>query len=215
MPLCGSMEVNMITYYDELTTEEQSEVTQSIQLLYKQTFLLERKFDKKTGRFQYNKEFRICNKHLEFIREYLSISGISVLENSQQGIIYIQGENLMGDKLPKLTTVYLLILKLIYDEQMASVSSSVNVYTTLSDINERLGNYRLFKKQPSPTDIRRAIALLKKYQIIEPLDLLDNLEGQGRLIIYPCINVVLFGDDVRALLEVFDEGEEEDDESEV
>jgi hypothetical protein len=98
---------------------------------------------------------------------------------------------------------------------MASVSSSVNVYTTLSDINERLGNYRLFKKQPSPTDIRRAIALLKKYQIIEPLDLLDNLEGQSRLIIYPCINVVLFGDDVRALLEVFDEGEEEDDESEV
>ncbi len=53
------------------------------------------------------------------------------------------------------------------------------------------------KKQPSPTDIRRAVTLLKKYQVVEPLDLLEDLNGDSRLIIYPCINVVLFGDDVR------------------
>ena len=54
-----------------------------------------------------------------------------------------------------------------------------------------------FKKQPSPTDIRRAVTLLKKYQVIEPLELLDDLNGNSRLIVYPCINVVLLGDDVR------------------
>lgn len=122
---------------------------------------------------------------------------------------------MVGDKLPKLATLYLLILKLIYDEQMASVSTSVNVYTTLSDMHERLGNYRLFKKQPSVTDIRRALAVLKKYQIIEPLDVLEELDGRSRMIIYPCINVVLFGDDVRGLLESYGEGEEEDDDTEI
>ena len=183
-----------IPYFDGLMGEEQREITDSIRLLLRQTFILER-------------EFRICNKHLEFIRTYFSISGISVYENSQLGVIYIQGETLVGDKLPRLATLYLLILKLIYDEQMESVSTSVNVYTTLGEMHEKLGSYRLFKKQPSPTDIRRAVTLLKKYQVIEPLELLDDLNGNSRLIVYPCINVVLLGDDVRELLESFREDE--------
>ena len=51
------------------------------------------------------------------------------------------------------------------------------------------------------------INLLKKYQVIEPLELLDDLNGNSRLIVYPCINVVLLGDDVRELLESFREDE--------
>lgn len=205
----------MIPYFDELMQEEQEEVREAIRLLLRQTFILERKYEKRSARFQYNPEFRICNKHLEFIRTYFSICGVSVLENSQIGVIYIQGETLVGDKLPKLATLYLLILKLIYDEQMESVSSSVNVYTSLSEMHEKLGSYRLLKKQPSPTDIRKAFTLLKKYQVIEPLEILEDLNGSSRLIVYPCINVVLFGDDVKALLDSYGEGEENDDESEI
>lgn len=205
----------MIKYYDELPLEEQNEITQSIQVLMKQTFLLERKYDKRTERIQYNKEFRICDKHIEFIRSYFAISGIQVIENSNQGIIYIQGDHVIGDKLPKLATLYLLILKLFYDEQMSSVSSSVHMYTTISDIHERLGSYRLLRKQPSITEIRKALALLKKYQVIDPLDVLETLDSQTRIIIYPCINVILLAEDVMGLLEAFEEGEEEDEESEI
>lgn len=207
--------ISQIPYFDALGQGEKEEVRAGLRLLLQQTFVLEHKYDKRTNRFTYNPEFKICNKHLEFIRAYLAVSGVSVLENSQLGIIYIQGESTVGDKLPKLATLYLLILKLIYDEQMASVSTSVNIYTTLSEIHEKLGNYRLFKKQPSPTEIRRAITLLKKYQILEPLDILEDLDGDSRMIIYPCINVVLFGDDVRALLEALGEGDEDDDEPEI
>ena len=56
---------------------------------------------------------------------------------------------------------------------------------------------------------------MKKYQILEPLDILEDLDGDSRMIIYPCINVVLFGDDVRALLEAFGEGDDDDDEPEI
>lgn len=197
-------------YYDSLMQEEQAQVTSAIRLLLHQTFILEHKFDRRTGRFQYNPDFRTCNKHLEFIRDYFAISGVEVQENSQIGIVYIQGENLIGDKLPKLATLYLLVLKLIYDEQMESVSTSINVYTSLREIHEKLGGYRLFKKQPSPTDIRRAVTLLKKYQILEPLDLLEDLGSDSRMIIYPCINVVLMGDDARELLASFDESQEDE-----
>ncbi len=199
----------MIPYYEELMPEEQTELTEIIRLLYRQTFILERRYDRRTGRYLYNKEYRVCSNHLEFIREYLKIAGIELRENSQMGVIYMQGEGLVGDKLPRLATLYLLILKLIYDEQMASVSNSVHIITSLSEMNERLGNnLGLLMKKPAPTEIRRAIALLKKYQIIEPLDMLEGVDPQCRMIIYPTINVVLFGEDARGILSSF---AEEDD----
>lgn len=205
----------MIEYYENLIPEEQEEVSDSIQLLYRQTFVLERKYDRRTGRMQFNKDFRICSKHLAFLRAYFSIAGISVLENSRTGILYLQGETLIGDKLSRLTTLYVLVLKLIYDEQMASASSSVHVFTTLSDIHERLGSFGLLSRQPSPTEVRRTVSLLKKYQILEPLDLLEELEGASRLVIYPSINMLLLGDDVRALIDTFRETEDEDGEAEI
>lgn len=205
----------MINYYEELPPEEQRKVTEVIGQLYRQTFLLERRYDRKTKRYQINKDYYQCGKHLEFVRAYFAIMDIEVMENSQMGVIYIRGEQVVGEKLPKLATLYILILKLIYDEQMSTVSTSVNAVTSLGEIHEKLGTYRLLRKQPSVTEIRRCLALLKRYQLIEPLDILEEMDGQSRLVIYPTVNVVLMGDDVRALIETYKEGDEEDDESEV
>ena len=43
--------------------------------------------------------------------------------------------------------------------------------------------------------------MLKKYQLIEPLDVLEELNESTRLLIYPCIHAVLQGDAVRKVLE--------------
>ena len=107
-----------IPYFDNLTEEQQKEITDSIRLLLRQTFVLERKYDKKTERLQYTAAYRTISKHFPFIRHYLAVAGIELTENSYLGIIYVQGEDLLGEKLPKLATLYLLALKLIYDEQM-------------------------------------------------------------------------------------------------
>ena len=179
----------MINYYEELPPEEQRRVTEYIGQLYRQTFLLERRYDRKTKRYQINKDYYQCSKHLEFIKAYFAIMDIEVMENSQIGVIYIRGEQVVGEKLPKLATLYILILKLIYDEQMSTVSTSVNAVTSLGEIHEKLGTYRLLKKQPSVTEIRRCLALLKRYQLIEPLDILEEMDGQSRLVIYPTVNV--------------------------
>ena len=72
--------------------------------------------------------------------------GIEVVENSQLGLIYIRGEQIVGEKLSKLATLYVLILKLIYDEQMSSVSTSANVVTTFCEINEKIGNLPFAEK---------------------------------------------------------------------
>ena len=125
----------MILYYEELNDEEKNAVTKVIRTLLKQTFVLERKYDKKSGRPVYNKEFRTIDLHQEFLREYFKISGIELRENLHLGVFYIEGETLIGEKISRLSTIYLLILKLLYDEHMAEASSNTSVYTSLGEIH--------------------------------------------------------------------------------
>lgn len=195
----------MIDYFEQLTQEEQEAITAVIQTLYRQTYLLERKYDRKTSRMQFEKDYRICSKHFDFLKEYFAIGGITLRENATMGVIYIQEEMLWGEKLPRLATIYLLILKLIYDEQMASASSTSHIVTTLGAVNGKAGEFRVLTSIPSPTEMRRTIALLKKYQVIEPLDVLEEMNEDTRLVIYPCIHAVLDGDNIKELIDTFSE----------
>ena len=202
-------------YMEQLTDEEKSQITEAIQLLYRQTFILERKYDRRNERYQYNRDYKTADRHLDFLKEYFEVAGITLLQNIPLGIIYIQGEALWGEKLSRLATVYLLVLKLIYDEQMAAVSSSTRIVTTLGAVNGKAGDFHVLKSLPSPTEMRRTIAFLKKYQIVEPLDVLEELNEQTRMIIYPSVNMVLLGDDVRQLLQSFGEEENSGEEASI
>ena len=86
----------MNEYYKELTQEEQESLSEVIQLLYRQTFLLERKYEKRSGRFQYRKEYRVCSKHMEFLKEYFAVAGITLKENVHMG-----GRDAVGRKASK------------------------------------------------------------------------------------------------------------------
>lgn len=68
-----------------------------------------------------------------------------------------------------------------------------------------MGSFNLLKDRPSFTEIKRTLALLKKYQLVEVLDPLEELESESRIIIYPCINMVLLGEEVKQLIESFQE----------
>lgn len=83
---------NGIPYYDNLMQSEQSEVTEIIRLLWRQTFLLEHKYDKRTGRFQYNRDYRVCSKHLEFIKHYFAISGVELRETARWELCTSRGK---------------------------------------------------------------------------------------------------------------------------
>ena len=146
-----------------------------------------------------------------FLEEYFAVAGITLQENLHMGVMYIQGETLWGEKLSRLATIYILVLKLIYDEQMAAVSSSSHIVTTLGAVNGKAGEFHVLSGLPSPTEMRRTVAFLKKYQIVEPVDVMEELDENSRLVIYPCINTVLLGDDIRELLETFSEEEDSGD----
>ncbi|HJA93282.1 MAG TPA: DUF4194 domain-containing protein [Candidatus Eisenbergiella merdipullorum] len=195
----------MLEYISRLSGADQERMQSVLGQLYRQTFLLERKYDKRVGRLVLNRDYDFCEQHMEFLKDYLEAAGILIEQNTELGAIYIQGQALLGERLPKLATIYLLLLKLIYDEQMAAASSSVNIVTTFGTLSAKAGEFRLTRSLSSLSEIRRALAILKKYQMIEPLDALEELNEDTRILIYPCISLLLMREDIKKLLAVFGE----------
>lgn len=193
----------MFEGYEELNTQDVERMQEVIRTLFSQTFLPERKYDKKYGRMMPDRMYDFCDRHLEFLTEYFAVAGIKLSQDTELGIIYLEETDGIGEKLPKLATIYLLLLKLIYDEKMAAVSSSVNVITTFGELNGKAGEFRLIKGPSSMTEIKKAFAILKKYQMVEFLDVFEEQLENTRIMIYPCINLVLMREDVNGLLGSF------------
>ena len=61
----------MIEYYDLLNEEEQDDMRDLIRLLLRQTFLLERKYDRRAGRMVPVREYRFADRHLDFLAHRL------------------------------------------------------------------------------------------------------------------------------------------------
>lgn len=199
----------MIEYYNQLFLEEQEEVTAAIKLLQSQTFILEKKYDRALNRYQTNHAYRVCEKHLDFIKAYFKIADVEVMENRQYGIIGLRSSSLQGDKLSRLTSVFILLLKLLYDEKMNTASNSVYVYVSIKEVVEKIQLFGLWDNRAiSPTDLRKALSTLKKYQVIEILDTLQELTYDTRLIIYPTIHLLLTPEDVAGILAQYQGGEE-------
>jgi hypothetical protein len=196
----------MFPYYNELLDEEKDELREVVKTLYHQTYILERKYDKKTERYLPNRMYRICERHLDFLKEYFKIADIDLIENRQYGIMQIVTQNLQGDKLSRLTTIFLLLLKLIFDEQMNTASSSIHVYSSLNEVYDKIQLFRLWNsKSISPTELKKTMSALKKYQVIEITDELGEMDGDTRFIIYPTINLLLDSQSMGAITRQYQE----------
>lgn len=198
----------MLAYYNGISDEEKGKLTDVIKKMFNQTYIMERKYDKKTERYPVNEDYRVCERHLEFLRDYYRVADIEVMENRQYGIIYIKTPTQQGEKISQLSTYYILLLKLLFDEQMNAASSSIHVYTTLGTINEKMQLFQLWKGKIPVTEMKKTIAFLKKYQIVEVLDEVNELNGEIRFIINPIVNLLIEGKEIEEVIKQYQDNEE-------
>ena len=112
----------MIEYYEQLSEEEQDDIKHVIQTLYRQTFLLERKFEKRTGRMVPVREYRVCSKHREFLEKYFAVSGITLQENLHMGVM---GQQRLRQELSGAALVYLSFNSLRFRSRLQSVQKAM------------------------------------------------------------------------------------------
>ena len=105
----------MFTYLEELTVTEAEQVRKTIQALFRQTCILQVKYDPATLTPRDNPQYEICARHRGFIEKLHRSARLRTCPTMRREHIFrLSGEHMPREKLSLTSTVILLLIKLIY-----------------------------------------------------------------------------------------------------
>ena len=125
----------MFTYLEEQTVTEAEQIRKTIQALFKQTCILQVKYDPATLTPRDNMQYEICARHREFISDYIEVLGCELVHDVQEHIFRLTGEHAPQEKLSLTSTVILLLVRLIYRDRIMGEGLNAPL-TTLKEIRD-------------------------------------------------------------------------------
>ena len=89
----------MVNYMEELSVTEAENLKKTISALFRQTCILQVKYDPVTLTPRDNLHYEICVRHRKFIEDYLSVLGCELVHDPQEHIFRLTGEGVAVERL--------------------------------------------------------------------------------------------------------------------
>lgn len=198
----------MFTYLEELTVTEAEQVRKTIQALFRQTCILQVKYDPATLTPRDNPQYEICARHRNFITDYVEVLGCELIHDAQEHVFRIAGEHVSQEKLSLTSTVILLLVKLIYRDRIMGEGLNAPL-TTLKEIREYGKNTNLITEKLTQAQWKDALYLMRMHQIIDVPGAVRDVEDDTPIYIYSTVNLYVTAADINALIDEY-RGEEEE-----
>lgn len=200
----------MIDYLENLPITEAEKLRKTIGSLFRQTCILQEKYDPVTLVPSDNEQYEICNRHKDFIEDYLSVMGCEMVHDAQEHVFRLVGEGAEAITLSRTSTIILLLTKMIYRDKIMGQSLSATV-TNLEELREYGKNTNLLNQKLTDGEWKEALSLMKKHQIIEYPGALRDLEDHTPIYIYSTINLYCSSAMINELLEAYREETDTDE----
>lgn len=197
----------MIDYLENLPVTEAEKLRKTIAGLFRQTCILQEKYDPVTLVPSDNEQYEICNRHKDFMESYLAVMGCEMVHDSQEHVFRLVGEGAEAVTLSRTSTIIMLLTKMIYRDKIMGQSLSATV-TNLEELREYGKNTNLLNQRLTDGEWKEALSLMKKHQVIEYPGALRDLEDHTPIYIYSTINLYCSSAMINELLEAY--GEEAD-----
>ena len=194
----------MVEYMEGLSVTEAEKLQKTIANLFRQTCILQEKFDPVTLVPSDNEQYEICVKHRNFIENYLEVMGCELVHDGQEHIFRLTGEGAEAETVSKTSTILILLVKMIYRDKIMGEGLAATV-TCLEEIREYGKSTSLLNQKLPESEWKEALSLMKKHQMIEYPGALRELEDQTPIYIYSAINLYCSQAMVNELLELFKE----------
>lgn len=201
----------MFTYLEELTVTEAEQVRKTVQALFRQSCILQVKYDSATLTPRDNPQYEICARHRVFIENYIEVLGCELVHDAQEHVFRLTGEHMPKEKLSLTSTVTLLLVKLIYRDRIMGEGLNAPV-TTLKEIREYGKNTNLITEKLTQAQWREALYLMRMHQVIDLPGAVRDVEDETPIYIYSTVNLYVTAADINALIEEY-RGEGEGDEA--
>lgn len=194
----------MFTYMEELSVTEAENLKKTISKLFRQTCILQMRYDPVTLAPRDNLDYEMCVRHREFIEDYLAVLGCELVHDPQEHIFRLTGEGVETEKISMYTTIIILLVKMIYRDKILGEGLSATV-TNLEEIREYGKNTNLLNQKLTVAEWREALYLMSKHQMIELPGAVRDVEDKTPIYLYSTINLYVNAMDINALIKEFGE----------
>lgn len=194
----------MFKYMEELSLTEAENLRKTISNLFKQTCILQVKYDPVTLTPRDNIYYEMCVRHKNFIEDYLMVLGCELTHDPQEHIFRLTGEGVETERFSLTTTIIILMIKMIYRDKILGEGLEATV-TTLEEIREYGKNTNLLNKKLKVAEWHEALYLLSKHQMIELPGAVRDVEDTTPIYLYSTINLYCSSLNINALLEEYRE----------
>jgi len=195
--------------YEALNGSEQVEFRRIINLILEKTFIVNRMYNSKKMGFLSNPDYRFIDRNIEMFREYLEYAGFKLQRDSNYEVIYLENEYSYNKaKLDKITTIFLYVLRLIFDEDREKVKLNSDTVVTVSDIIKTLMAIGVYNKKPTDSEIKSSLSKLMQFNIIQKID--GQLENPDtKVVILPSILFAITNEKITSLSNMITKLEDE------
>lgn len=194
----------MASYIEELSVTEAENLKKTISKLFRQTCILQMRYDPATLTPRDNLDYEICVRHRGFIEEYLAVLGCELIHDPQEHIFRLVGDGVETEKMSLTTTIIALLVKMIYRDKILGAGLNATV-TTLEEIREYGKNTNLLNRKLTLAEWREALYLMSKHQMIELPGAVRDVEDHTPIYLYSTINLYVSAADINALVEEYRE----------
>lgn len=194
----------MALYIEELSVTEAENLKKTISKLFRQTCILQMRYDPVTLTPRDNLDYEICVRHRGFIEEYLAVLGCELIHDPQEHIFRLVGDGVETEKMSLTTTIIVLLVKMIYRDKILGEGLNATV-TTLEEIREYGKNTNLLNRKLTLAEWREALYLMSKHQMIELPGAVRDVEDYTPIYLYSTINLYVSAADINALVEEYRE----------
>ncbi|MEO2261530.1 DUF4194 domain-containing protein [Dorea sp. YH-dor228] len=194
----------MASYIEELSVTEAENLKKTISKLFRQTCILQMRYDPVTLTPRDNLDYEICARHRGFIEEYLAVLGCELIHDPQEHIFRLVGDGVETEKMSLTTTIIVLLVKMIYRDKILGEGLNATV-TTLEEIREYGKNTNLLNRKLTLAEWREALYLMSKHQMIELPGAVRDVEDHTPIYLYSTINLYVSAADINALVEEYRE----------
>lgn len=194
----------MLEYMENISQGEAENIRKTIQDLFRQTCILQLKYDPVTMTQIDNQKYQVCLKHREFIADYLAVLDCELVHDPQEHIFRVTGSGVVTERFSLVTTKLVLILKLIYRDKIMGKGLNATV-TNLAEIRRYASETNLITRKLTAQEWSDALIMMKTHQMVEIPGAIANIEDDTPIYIYSTVNIFCSAMDINELVACYSE----------
>lgn len=199
-------------YYDRLNEQDRDRFKECVKHLISKSFVLREEYSVTKSIMLDNPMYRFIELHSDVIGCYLDYMGWKINIDRKYGVVHAYDDSDRAvDRFSINESMFLIILRLIYDEKRESLQRSKDVLTTTKEIIDKLLSTSAVKRKPSDQDMKDALRIAQYYNVITKKSGLWT-EATCQILIHPTVIFLVSDAIVNGIVERIGELLEDEDE---